>query len=217
MKKILLGIFALSTMVMANEKTEKGTFTNRIGISLGTKVIEDWNDHNSSFEDSIFEDNIGINYKGLYNVTDRFRWGGEIGYDSIGYEIPDSGNDGRIDTFTIGLTGEYDISQRDSYAIYLNSSIGFAFLDYELNQTDSYSLYNVKKADISGKAYSKVGIGMRADNGFGVEAGLKFIFSKLDLNENNNYYTNQSQYHNNYNHKGDANTGFLYLEGTYTF
>ena len=190
MKKILLGLLALSAVSMASSVTSspsgayatdqqqnqsataKGTFTNRFGINYGTAGKEDSDDTKVlDPSDEFFDTSIGINYKLLYNVTDRFRWGGEVGYSSVDYndDIKDQGIkvDDNIGLLMLGLTLEYDVYSGENLDVYLNWSLGGAFNETEF-KTGSSTDSTLKAA-----AYAKVGLGLRLNNGLGFEIGRR--------------------------------------------
>lgn len=173
MKKVLLGLFVLSAISMAS--TEQGTFSNRIGINVANKGTEKWDDIN--LDDNIYDESFGINYKLLYNVTDRFRWGAELGYDVVAYsdefsKVLDEDDD-YIGLLTYGVTGEYDVYQNDQLSVYLTGSIGGAYNEYEVDVM-------IDKLTLTAQAYAKLGLGTRFENGLGLEIGSKAVAYKLD-------------------------------------
>ncbi|MGB6128262.1 MAG: hypothetical protein WBG30_05880, partial [Psychrilyobacter sp.] len=132
MKKIILGFVALSAISMAaqndsemnyqSSRTMKGSFTNRIGVNYASKSNENWdNDYRSNSDNKVFDDSFGINYKLLYNITNRFRLGGEFAYDNSkfsDYVTKNTIGDDNMDAFMLGFTTEYDFYQADSLALY---------------------------------------------------------------------------------------------------
>jgi len=177
MKKVLLGLFAISAISMAS--TEQGTFSNRIGFNVANKGTEEWDNSNidKHLDDNIYDESFGINYKLLYNVTDRFRWGAELGYDAVAYsdeysKVVDTDGD-YIGLLTYGITGEYDVYQNDQLSIYLNGSLGGAY-----NELTEY-IY-MSEVTLTAKAYAKLGLGARFQNGLGLEIGSKAVAYNLD-------------------------------------
>jgi outer membrane protein with beta-barrel domain len=178
MKKVLLGLFALSAISMAS--TEKGTFSNRIGISVANKGNEKWDNSklDSAMDDNnIYDESYGINYKLLYNVTDRFRWGAELGYETVAYsdefsKLVDESDD-YIGLLTYGVTGEYDVYQNDQLSVYLTGSMGGAYNEYKYDAL-------VETITLTAKAYAKLGLGTRFQNGLGLEVGSKAVAYELE-------------------------------------
>ncbi|RUA06703.1 MAG: hypothetical protein DSY38_03875, partial [Fusobacteria bacterium] len=127
-KRILLGLLAVSAITMA-ATPQAGTFSNRFGINYGTSASEKWDKEDATPFD-IHDDSYGLNYKLLYNVTDKFRWGGEVGYDNVNYSGDAKKykfNDGdSAGVFLLGLALEYDLYHAQSMAFYLNGSLGVA-------------------------------------------------------------------------------------------
>ena len=177
MKKVLLGLFVLSAISMAS--TEKGTFSNRMGINIANKGTEKWDNSaiDKNLDENVYDESFGINYKLLYNVTDRFRWGAELGYDALAYSDDFSKaldeSDDYIGLLTYGVTGEYDVYKNDQLSVYLTGSIGGAYNEYEVDAI-------IDKFTLTAKAYAKLGLGTRFENGLGLEIGSKAVAYELD-------------------------------------
>ncbi|MCS5422168.1 MULTISPECIES: outer membrane beta-barrel protein [Psychrilyobacter] len=189
MKKILLGLFALSAISMAS--TEQGTFSNRVGINMANKGTEKWDEIDLN-DDNVYDESYGINYKLLYNVTDRFRWGAELGYDVVAYSDEFSkefDTDGDyIGLLTYGITGEYDVYQNDQLSVYLTGSLGGAYNELEANII-------LEELTLTAKAYAKLGLGTRFQNGLGLEIGTKAVAYDLDTNYSGSDEMTRQQYY----------------------
>ncbi|MCK5780702.1 MAG: hypothetical protein KAH04_06750, partial [Psychrilyobacter sp.] len=115
----------------------KETFTNRFGISYGLKGSESIDDKKvlDTEGNNLYNDSLGIDYKLLYNLTNKFRWGAEFGITNTtmssesekmlekkGYELK---QDSMI-TLMLGPTLEYDLYSGDYVSFYLNGSGGLS-------------------------------------------------------------------------------------------
>lgn len=182
MKKILIGLFVLSTLSLASAGHKK--FTNRVGVNFYNGGKEKWETLGSSSSE-LYERSFGINYKLLYSLNNKFRYGPELGFSWAEYSS--SANDGTVGLLEYGLTGEYDFYKNDKVSVYLNASVGGAYNDLEIN-------YLTYKFNVKAKNYYKIGLGTRFDNGFGIEAGMKksehkFKASPVNLDmKKRNYY-----------------------------
>ena len=199
MKKIILGLVALSAVSMAaqnnselnstSSRTMKGTFTNRIGLNYSTKGNESWDDSKSNSDNKVFDDSFGLNYKLLYNVTNRFRFGGELAYDNSDFSDYVSENtigDDRIGTLMLGVTTEYDFYQTNNLALYISGSLGAA-----ASETEAKDLLSSQKETLKSNLYAKLGLGARFNNGIGLEAGSRAISYKYDLSGTTNDYSDK--------------------------
>jgi len=190
MKKILIGLLALSAVSMAASEgiatsqsaTAKGTFTNRFGINYGLNASEKWDKKDETKYD-IHDDSYGLNYKLLYNVTSKFRWGGEVGYDNVNYSSEAKKNDfndgSSAGIFTIGFTGEYDLYQGSVAAMYINGSLGVAANELKM---DKYADKDggIHSTTLNARSYMKLGLGARFNNGIGLEVGERVIGYQLE-------------------------------------
>jgi len=183
MKKVLLGVILLSTLSIA-ATPKAGTFSNRFGISYNTKGSEKWDNTDTSANyGRFFDESIEVDYKLFYNITDRFRLGGELGgsYDRYSSSLKKHIEEHNIDskykdgtgTALLGITGEVDLYKNKTLSIYFDGSFGGAL-----------SKIKRKKSELKAKTYAKLGLGVRFTNGIGIEAGEKMISYDFDVKIN---------------------------------
>lgn len=185
MKKILIGLIAISSIAMGADEistpqtsspTAKGTFSNRFGLSFANSGKETWDKDKYNLSDNdVFERGYVINYKLLYNATDRFRIGGELAYDNSklsDYVKKIAFGDSSIQELMLGLAVEYDIYQGTDLSVYLTGIGGVVTGGLEITTKDDKGrTLNKEKFDAS--LYAKFGLGLRLNNGIGIEAGSK--------------------------------------------
>lgn len=180
MKKILLGLLVVSAVSMATSEVkpveESPSFasklSHRIGINYDAKGSERWSSESKAYnsKNKIFDDSMGFNYKLLYNVTDRFRWGGEVGYLNTRYtdELKNSAEvDSNVGSLMLGVAVEYDIYSGESVSIYVNASGGLSIKE----TTHITNTIQQDNATMKKQNYAKLGSGLRLNSGLGIEVG----------------------------------------------
>lgn len=153
MKKvlILIGILSLSLIASANMSSrEHWKVSPRIGIGAT-------------------ENGIQTNIKLLRNFTDYFRGGFELGF-----------SQDPMNVLTFGGTTELDFYRTDTLDAYINASVLWAYSNENSGEKTSDKkgekpTYDTRK---EAEIVYKAGVGIRLDNGLGLESGAKYIAFK---------------------------------------
>jgi len=179
-KGLLLGaLLLIGTQAMADQGQEKhnGIITNKFTVTGFKSVNNDFKDEKN--RDGDLDGGYGLDYALMYNVTDRFRIGGETGFQQIklgGQTAKDI--DDSVEGVKLGVIGEYDFYVNGVTRLYFTGALGVMGgstekTQYTVNTTSGLKV-DEQKTKIETNMYSKIGLGLDY-NGFLVETGLEAV------------------------------------------